>query len=75
MLSTVLLVEFTEDETEYSLSWTQRKTSCSDSETQISRKRGTSNVLFPVCATADMFDVPVRESETSTDLDIIANQK
>lgn len=30
------------------------------------------NLLFPVCVTADMFDVPVRESETSTDPDIAA---
>lgn len=31
---------------------------------------GMSDLLFPVWVTADMFDVPVRESETSTDPDI-----
>lgn len=27
-------------------------------------------MLFPVCVAADMFDVPVRESEASSDPDI-----
>lgn len=31
---------------------------------------GMSDLLFPVWVTADMFDVPVRESETSADPDI-----
>lgn len=31
---------------------------------------GTSDLLFPVPVTADMINVPVRESETSTDPDI-----
>lgn len=44
--------------------------SCRDFETQISRNWGVSDVLFPVCVTTDMFDVPVRESEASSDPDI-----
>lgn len=34
-----------------------------------SRNWGVSDVLFPVCVTADTFDVPVRESETRSDPD------